>query len=82
MQIRDADISARKRAELRVRESEERARSIIESTNEAFLAGDLDGTVMEWNRGRRGDLRLGARRWCWARTWRAVLAAPARRRQS
>ena len=49
VQIRDADISSRKRAELRVRESEERARSIIESTNEAFLAGDLDGTVMEWN---------------------------------
>lgn len=49
VQIRDADITSRKRAELRVRESEERARSIIESTNEAFLAGDPDGTVLEWN---------------------------------
>jgi diguanylate cyclase (GGDEF)-like protein/PAS domain S-box-containing protein len=49
VQIRDADITSRKRAELRVRESEERARSIIESTNEAFVAGDPDGTVLEWN---------------------------------
>ncbi len=50
VQIRDADISARKRAELRLRASEARARSIVETTDDAFLALDGQGLAMEWNR--------------------------------
>ena len=50
VQIRDADITLRKRAELRLRESERRARLVIETSNDAFLSTDLDGTVREWNR--------------------------------
>jgi diguanylate cyclase (GGDEF)-like protein/PAS domain S-box-containing protein len=49
VQIRDADISSLKRAELRSRESEERARSIIETTNDAYLAADESGMIVEWN---------------------------------
>ncbi len=50
VQIRDADISGLKRAEQRLRESEERARSIIETTSDAYLAADERGVVLEWNR--------------------------------
>ncbi|MDX6546940.1 MAG: hypothetical protein QOG33_490 [Gaiellales bacterium] len=49
VQIRDADISGLKRAELRLRESEERARSIIETTSDAYLAADEQGVIVEWN---------------------------------
>ncbi|MDX6550598.1 MAG: hypothetical protein QOJ31_1282 [Gaiellales bacterium] len=49
VQIRDADISGLKRAELRMRESEERARSIIETTSDAYLAADEQGVIVEWN---------------------------------
>src|SRR5205807_2135218 len=48
VQIRDADITGLKRAELRLRESEERARSIIETTNDAYLAADESGRIVEW----------------------------------
>jgi diguanylate cyclase (GGDEF)-like protein/PAS domain S-box-containing protein len=48
-QIRDADITSLKRAELRLRESEERARSIIETTSDAYLAADASGVIVEWN---------------------------------
>jgi PAS domain-containing protein len=37
VQIRDADVTARRRMEERLRQSEERARSIVETTNEAFV---------------------------------------------
>jgi diguanylate cyclase (GGDEF)-like protein/PAS domain S-box-containing protein len=49
VQIRDADITSLKRAELRLRESEERARSIIETTGDAYLAADESGVIVEWN---------------------------------
>ena len=49
VQIRDADITSLKRAELRLRESEERARSIIETTSDAYLAADESGMIVEWN---------------------------------
>jgi diguanylate cyclase (GGDEF)-like protein/PAS domain S-box-containing protein len=50
VQIRDADISARKRMEMRLRASEERARAIIETTDDAFVSIDSQGMVIEWNR--------------------------------
>ena len=50
VQIRDADITARKRAELRLRASEERSRLIIDTTEDAFLALDSEALAMEWNR--------------------------------
>jgi hypothetical protein len=50
VQIRDADISARKQAELRLRESEQRSRAIIETTSDAFLSADGNGVIQEWNR--------------------------------
>ena len=50
VQIRDADISLRKQAELRLRESEHRSRAIIETTSDAFLAADGNGVIQEWNR--------------------------------
>ncbi len=65
VQVRDADISSLKRAELRSRESEERARSIIETTNDAYLATDESGLIVEWNSaaertfGRDRDAALG-----------------------
>lgn len=49
VQIRDADITARRRMEERLRQSEERARSIVDTTSEAFVSTDADGLVMEWN---------------------------------
>jgi diguanylate cyclase (GGDEF)-like protein/PAS domain S-box-containing protein len=50
VQIRDADITARKKAELRLRASEERSRLIIDTTEDAFLALDAEALAMEWNR--------------------------------
>jgi diguanylate cyclase (GGDEF)-like protein/PAS domain S-box-containing protein len=50
VQIRHADVTGRRRIEERVRESEERARSIVATTSDAFIATDADGIVMEWNR--------------------------------
>jgi diguanylate cyclase (GGDEF)-like protein/PAS domain S-box-containing protein len=50
VQIRHADVTGRKRIEERVRQSEERARSIVATTSDAFVATDADGIVMEWNR--------------------------------
>jgi diguanylate cyclase (GGDEF)-like protein/PAS domain S-box-containing protein len=50
VQIRDADISLRKQAELRLRESEHRSRAIIETTSDAFLSADGNGVIQEWNR--------------------------------
>ncbi|HEY0388700.1 MAG TPA: PAS domain S-box protein [Gaiellales bacterium] len=50
VQIRDADISLRKQAELRLRESEQRSRAIIETTSDAFLSADGSGVIQEWNR--------------------------------
>ena len=49
VQIRHADVTGRRRIEERVRESEERARSIVATTSDAFIATDAEGTVMEWN---------------------------------
>jgi diguanylate cyclase (GGDEF)-like protein/PAS domain S-box-containing protein len=50
VQIRDADITLRKQAELRLRESEQRSRAIIETTSDAFLSADGAGVIQEWNR--------------------------------
>jgi diguanylate cyclase (GGDEF)-like protein/PAS domain S-box-containing protein len=50
VQIRHADVTGRKHIEERVRQSEERARSIVATTSDAFVATDSDGLVMEWNR--------------------------------
>jgi diguanylate cyclase (GGDEF)-like protein/PAS domain S-box-containing protein len=50
VQIRHADVTGRRHIEERVRQSEERARSIVATTSDAFVATDADGIVMEWNR--------------------------------
>src|SRR6478672_4264088 len=50
VQIRHADVTGRRHIEERVRQSEERARSIVATTSDAFVATDSDGIVMEWNR--------------------------------
>ena len=50
MQIRDADISLRKQAEPRLRESDQRSRAIIETTSDAFVSATSDGVIQEWNR--------------------------------
>lgn len=49
VQIRHADVTGRRHIEERVRQSEERARSIVATTSDAFVATDADGLVMEWN---------------------------------
>jgi PAS domain S-box-containing protein len=49
VQIRHADVTGRRHIEERVRQSEERARSIVATTSDAFVATDADGIVMEWN---------------------------------
>ncbi|HSD02275.1 MAG TPA: diguanylate cyclase [Gaiellales bacterium] len=49
VQIRHADVTGRRHIEERVRESEERARSIVATTSDAFVATDAGGIVMEWN---------------------------------
>ncbi len=50
VQIRHADVTGRRHIEERVRQSEERARSIVATTSDAFVATDADGLVMEWNK--------------------------------
>ena len=50
VQIRDADITLRKHAELRLRESVQHSRAIIETTSDAFVSAAGDGTIQEWNR--------------------------------
>lgn len=43
------DVSDRKRAEQALRDSEERARLIIETAQNAFIAMDSDGLITTWN---------------------------------
>ena len=43
------DISARKEAELALRESEEETRLIIETASQAYLAIDARGVIIDWN---------------------------------
>lgn len=43
------DISARKEAELALRESEEQTRLIIETASQAYLAIDARGVIIDWN---------------------------------
>jgi diguanylate cyclase (GGDEF)-like protein/PAS domain S-box-containing protein len=50
VQIRDADITLQKQAELRLRDSEQRSRAIIETTSDAFVSASADGAIQEWNR--------------------------------
>src|SRR5262249_33889946 len=50
VQIRDADITLRKQAELRLRENVQRSRAIIETTSDAFVSASGDGAIQEWNR--------------------------------
>jgi PAS domain S-box-containing protein len=44
------DITARKKAEAQLKETTDRARSIIESAYEAFVAMDSAGRITAWNR--------------------------------
>ncbi|MGN6377775.1 MAG: PAS domain S-box protein [Gaiellales bacterium] len=50
VQFRDVDVTPRVLAEARMRASEERARAIVDTTSEAFVATDAEGRVTEWNR--------------------------------
>jgi diguanylate cyclase (GGDEF)-like protein/PAS domain S-box-containing protein len=50
VQIRDADITLQKQAELRLRENEQRSRAIIETTSDAFVSASGGGAIQEWNR--------------------------------
>ena len=43
------DISARKQAELALRESEEQTRLIIETASQAYVAIDASGRITDWN---------------------------------
>jgi|GEM_PF-307112 len=51
------DISARRRAEEALRESEDRTRSIVESAHDAFVAMDSQGRIIDWNR--QAELTFG-----------------------
>ncbi|MGE3354751.1 MAG: PAS domain S-box protein, partial [Planctomycetota bacterium] len=59
------EITARKRAEQALRESEERARRMIEAAIDAVVTIDVEGRIMQWNReaehmfGRSRDAVLG-----------------------
>ncbi len=50
IQISFWDITARKRAEENLRESEEKFRTIIELSNEGMILIDEQGFIIEWNR--------------------------------
>ena len=43
------EIKQRREVERNLRRSEERIRTIVESSFSAFVAADLDGTIIEWN---------------------------------
>ncbi|MFN8653160.1 MAG: PAS domain S-box protein [Gemmatimonadales bacterium] len=44
------DITARKENDRRLRESEERLNSVVESLSEGLVISDLDGKLLHWNR--------------------------------
>lgn len=44
------DITQRRVAEQRLRESEQRFRSVLENSHDAFVSVDQAGTIVEWNR--------------------------------
>ncbi len=44
------DITERKRAEAALRSSELRSRLIVDTANDAFVAMDIEGRIIEWNR--------------------------------
>jgi PAS domain S-box-containing protein len=64
-----SDITDRKRAELKLMESEERFRSLIEQSSEGIVLTDEYGTIIEWNRaqsemtGMPPDHAIGERVW-------------------
>ncbi len=45
------DITERKLVELRLKESEERFRSITQSANDAIITADTKGIILDWNKG-------------------------------
>src|SRR5207253_6440791 len=47
----EAEVIERRRAEVAVRESEARFRSVTDSVNEAIISADSRGTIICWNRG-------------------------------
>ena len=47
----EAEVIERRRAEVAVRESEARFRSVTDSVNEAIISADSRGTIIFWNRG-------------------------------
>ncbi len=44
------DITARKRAERLLRESEERLQTVLENLTEGVVVADMDGALLHWNR--------------------------------
>jgi PAS domain S-box-containing protein len=49
LQATSRDVGERKRAEVRLRASEERLRLIIDTAQEAFLSIDAEGLIRDWN---------------------------------
>ncbi len=54
------DITERKRAEAALRSSELRSRLIVDTANDAFVAMDVEGNIIEWNR--QAEVTFGWRR--------------------